>query len=72
MATIWQNNGGIDDDICVPSGQEIISVDLNKQADLSVYEVFISLKSMPQDRLMLDVTARQTFRDLFERIRDSL
>ena len=47
MATIWQNNGGIDDDICVPSGQEIISVDLNKQADISVYEVFISLKSMP-------------------------
>jgi len=30
MATKWQNNGGIDDDICVPSGQEIISVDLSK------------------------------------------
>lgn len=52
--TAWENNGGVDD--LVTHHQEIISVCKSNQNDKRMFDVFVSLKSMPHDRHLITIT----------------
>ena len=45
--TIWENNGGIDDAIKSKNEQEIVSIAKNNQHDQRMFDVYVSLKTMP-------------------------
>lgn len=70
--TIWENNGGVSDVINFGHGQEIVSVSRTNQRDQRMFDVYVSLKTMPQDRFHIQVTQKQDFNALFDRIRESL
>jgi hypothetical protein len=37
-----------------------------------MFDVYVSLNTMPQDRLLIEITQQQDFNNLFSRIRESL
>ena len=37
-----------------------------------MFDVYVSLNTMPQDRLLIEITQQQDFKNLFSRIRESL
>jgi hypothetical protein len=37
-----------------------------------MFDVYVSLNTMPQDRLLIEITQQQDFNSLFSRIRESL
>lgn len=42
------------------------------QDDKRVFDVYVSLSTMPQDRLLIEITERQDFHNLVQKIEESL
>ena len=71
-ATVWENNGGVEDEIKSRQDQQMVSISKANQNDQRMFDVYVSLKAIPQDRFHIQVTARQDFNALFDRIRESV
>ena len=68
MGQIWQSNGGVADNItCL--NQEIVHVNHITKNNRPLFDVFISLYDRPGDRLIVQVTEKQTFQDFVNLIR---
>ena len=55
--TIWQNNGGTGDNI-ISLNNQVINVCKANQNDKPMFDVYVSLKTMPQERLLIQITQR--------------
>lgn len=69
---MWANNGGVGDLALNQNNQVMINVCASNQNDKRMFDVYVSLESMPQDRLLIEITQQQDFETLFLRIRESL
>lgn len=70
--TMWENNGGVGDLALNQNNQLMINVCKTNQNDKKMFDIYISLESMPQDRLLIEITQQQDFETLFMRIQESL
>ena len=70
--TIWENNGGVGDLALSQNNQVMINVSKTNQNDKRLFDVYVSLETMPQDRLLIEITQQQDFETLYIRIKESL
>ena len=69
---IWQNNGGVQDHIFYTKNNVIINVSRKGRDDKGLFDVYISLKSLPEERLILTISKKQSLADLYKLTIDAL
>jgi len=69
---IWSNNGGTGDQIYCPDNNFVINVSNKGKDDRRLFDVFISLKTIPEDRLLIEVTKKLTHSALFNVAKQAL
>jgi hypothetical protein len=67
---IWNNNGGTNDNIDSHNIQ--INVSAKGKDDKRLFDVYVSLTNMPEERLLIDITRKQTMSGFFRTVRESL
>lgn len=45
--TVWENNGGVEDEIMSRQDQQIVSISKANQNDQRMFDVYVSLKAVP-------------------------
>ena len=65
---IWTNNGGTGDVLSFNQNNFIINVHENGRKDKKLWDIYVSLKSRPEDRFLIEITKKTTYKILSELI----
>lgn len=69
---MWNNNGGVGDSINDQKTNIAISVSNNCKDDRRLFEIYLSLKSNPDERMLVNISKRQTMQELYKEIVETL
>ena len=69
---IWANNGGIDDRVTFSKNNVIINVSSKGIDDRALYDVYVSLKSSPDERLLITISKKLTMQDLYNLVIEAM
>lgn len=68
---IWNNNGGTECLLSDQNKQETINVSKLGKDDRKLFDIMISLQSKPDDKNLIEITMKQDFNNLLQRIRET-
>lgn len=69
---IWANNGGVQDHIRYTKNNVIINVSRKGKDDKGLFDVYISLKCLPEERLIATISKKQSLADLYKLVIEAL
>ena len=69
---IWNNNGGTGDVLSFTQNNFIINIHENGRKDKKLWDIYVSLKSRPEDRFIIEITQKTTYKKLSELIKTAL
>ena len=69
---IWNNNGGTGDEVRYPKGAEIVNVSKAGKDNKKIFDIYMSLKTNPKERLLIEIMQHENFTSLYSRIKESL
>ena len=70
--TIWDNNGGIGDGIKSLGEELVVNICKSNKDDKRLFDIFVSLLNMPQDRILIEISQKMDFNALFDKIKERL
>lgn len=62
---IWANNGGTSDQVMFSKNNVIINVSSKGIDDRALFDVYVSLKNLPDERLLVTISKKLTMQDLY-------
>jgi len=69
---IWSNNGGTGDTILYSANDVVINISSKGKDDKKLFDIFVSLRDSPKDRLLIEISQKQTHAALYDLIRQAL
>lgn len=70
--SVWYNNGGTGDNVYFPKDAEIINVSKSGKDNKKIFDIYMSLKNKPEERLLIEIMQHENFDSLYQRIKESL